>query len=153
MIALFSFRNNFELRISVFITLTVKFQKSWPPKFQAGSLQPKVLIARNWHVTWLIWPAQVIPDTFKPSMPDEKEYFRFIAVLIFHFRFERISPKGRKENFRGSLLKHFWETTTLSPGQGQIKGSLVLQNQLEISLLISYGVFFILNIIRIKHFL
>ena len=54
------------------LKLTVKFQKSWPPKFQAGSLQPRVWIARKWHVTTLIWLAQVISHTFKPSMPDEK---------------------------------------------------------------------------------
>ena len=34
--------------------LTVKFQKNWPPKIQAGSLQSSVLIAWEWHVTRLI---------------------------------------------------------------------------------------------------
>ena len=40
--------------------LTVKFQKIWPSKFQAGSLQPRVLISRKEHVTRMIWQAEVI---------------------------------------------------------------------------------------------
>ena len=124
--------------------LTVKFQKSWPLKFQAGSLQPKVLIARKWNVTGLIRLAQVIPHTFKPSMTDEKDNYRFpfpvystfnILLPVSGWNFQRISPKGRKQNLRGSPLKQFLDTTTLSPGKGQIKGSSVLQNQLETWLL------------------
>ena len=81
-------------------------------------------------------------------------HFRFIALLIFHFRFEWISSKGRKQNFRGSPLKHFWVTTTLSTGQGQIKGSLVLQNQLETWLLrLNYWTFILFQKVDMTTFL
>ena len=81
-------------------------------------------------------------------------HFRFTTLLIFHFRFQRISPKGRKQNFRGSPLKHFWVTTTLSTGQGQIKGSLVLQNQLETWLLrLNYWTFILFQKVDMTTFL
>ena len=63
----------------------IQVSKKLTPKFQAGSPQPKVLIARNWHVTELFWLAQVIPHTFKPSMPDEKEYFRLSFPVYSNF--------------------------------------------------------------------
>ena len=58
--------------------LIVKFQKSWLLKFQAGSLQPSVLIAWKWHVTRLIWQVQVIAHTIKPSMSVEKKTFSIV---------------------------------------------------------------------------
>ena len=62
------------------------------PKFQAGSGHS--LYLQTFDVSW-----KSISGC----------HHRFIPILRSHFRFEQISSKSRKWNFRGRLLKHFWD--------------------------------------------